>query len=141
MLIQDLYEDSIKYEESLLAHYILFLLQEGEITLQSDIQELKKVNINYQRFLDFYKKNPLGFRLVKVFSLKHSDKNFIFVFAHNQDEAIRFFRKKYRSSPLNCYEYSLDTQMNVGNRFLSFREMRKEVKEFPTVIGFYQKNY
>jgi len=141
MLIKELYEDSIKYEESFIAHYILFLLHEGRISLADDVNKLKLVKADEHKFWQLYKQNPLGFSLIKVFALKHSGKIFVFIFAKDKSEAISFFQQTFNQKPINCHEYSLDTPMNLGNRFLSFRDLRKETNEFPSLIGFYEKNY
>ena len=141
MLIRDLYEDSIKFEEPLIAHYIFYLLQESLISLEDDVKKLYEIKVDKQKLSKILKQNLLGFSQIKVFALKHSDKYYIFIFAKNKQEAISYFQKTFKRNPLNCNEYSLDTPMNIGNRFLSFRDMRKEQKEFPTVIGFYEKIY
>src|SRR5690606_272939 len=138
--IKELYEDAIKYEESLLAHYIFFLLQEGEISLESDKNAINYQLANSEEFRELYKSNVLGFDQIKIYSLKQDKNTFAFIYAKSEEEAIKHYRLKFRKEPLNCHELSMDQEMAVGNRFINFRDWKKEFKQFPVFVGFYEKS-
>lgn len=137
--VRELYEESIRYEEKTLAHYILHLLQEGKVSLDDDADKLDFTQADYEKVAQMIEQNLLGFSDIKIFSLKYDDKLFAFVFAASQEEAIEFFQKKFKRNPKNCHEYPLDFPMSRGNEFLTFRDMRKEYSHFPALAGFYER--
>jgi hypothetical protein len=137
--VRELYEESIRYEEKTLAHYILHLLQEGQVSLDDDADKIDFLQADHEKVAQMIVQNQLGFSDIKVFSLKYDDKLFAFVFAASQEEAIEFFQKKFKRNPKNCYEYPLDFPMSRGNEFLTFRDMRKEHSKFPALAGFYER--
>jgi hypothetical protein len=137
--VRELYEESIRYEEKTLAHYILHLLQEGQVSLDDDADKIDFLQADHEKVAQMIVQNQLGFSDIKVFSLKYDDKLFAFVFAASQEEAIEFFQKKFKRNPKNCHEYPLDFPMSRGNEFLTFRDMRKEYSHFPALAGFYER--
>lgn len=141
MTIKQLYEDAIKYEESFLAHYIFYLIRKGKIALNDDVSVLEHHNDYSDEFLQMWQKNQLGFCQIKVYSLKQNDKKFVFIFAENKKEAILHYRLTYSKNPLNCHELSLDNQMVIGHRVMTFRRLKKEFKSFPVVVGEYERTY
>ncbi|WP_044893015.1 hypothetical protein [Bacillus alveayuensis] len=137
--VRELYEESIRYEEKTLAHYILHLLQEGQVSLDDDADKIDFLQADHEKVAQMIVQNQLGFSDIKVFSLKYDDKLFAFVFAASQEEAIEFFQKKFKRNPKNCHEYLLDFPMSRGNEFLTFRDMKKEHSHFPALAGFYER--
>ncbi|MCJ7840533.1 hypothetical protein MUB24_06275 [Lederbergia sp. NSJ-179] len=139
--IRELYEDAIRYEESTLAHYILLLLQEGKISTNDDDSVLDQLPINKERLDRMIQSNYLGFSKIKIYSIKYAENTFAFVYAESPEEARSYFFRHTGMQPLNCHELSLDYMMAVGNRFLSFRDWRKEQSKFPCIVGVYKKEY
>ncbi|MEH7122085.1 hypothetical protein V7127_02450 [Bacillus sp. JJ1773] len=137
--IRKLYENAIKYEESTLAHYIAHLLQEGKVKLEDDESTIDFKLADHDRVQQMINKNELGFSNVKPFALKYSNNSFVFVYANNQQEAIELFQRTLRTRPKNCHEYSMDFVIEKGNRFISFRDLKKEFTKFPDLIGFYER--
>jgi hypothetical protein len=138
--VRELYEDSIRYEEKALAHYILHLLQERPVSLDDDASLIDLSKADHQKVAQMIQQNQLGLSDIKVFSLKYDEKIFAFVFAASQKEAIAFFQKKFKRKPKNCHEYPLDFPMARGQEFLTFRDMRKEHKNFPAIAGIYERS-
>ena len=60
MKIKDLYYDSLKYEESALAHYIYHLLQEKKITLEDSAQNLDLEEADHDKVAEMIENNVLG---------------------------------------------------------------------------------
>ena len=83
--------------------------------------------------------NVLGIHKIRVYSLKMNQKDFVFIFAASEQEAIQFYTKTFHQSPLNCHEYSLDFQLYRGNDVISFRDMRKEFESFPAIAGYFKR--
>lgn len=137
--VRELYEESIRYEEKTLAHYILHLLQEGKVSLDDDADSLDFTQADHRKVSKMIEQNLLGFSDIKVFSLKYDDKLFAFIFAASKEEAIQFFHQKFKRKPYNCHEYPLDFPMSRGNEFLTFRDMKKEYSHFPALAGFYER--
>jgi hypothetical protein len=137
--VRELYEESIRYEEKTLAHYILHLLQEGRVSLEDDADSLDFAKADHQKVAQMIEQNQLGFSDIKIFSLKYDNKRFAFIFAASEEEAIQFFRQKFKRKPYNCHEYPLDFPMSRGNEFLTFRDMKKEHSHFPALAGFYER--
>lgn len=137
--IKQLYDDAVRFEGSLLAHYIFFLLQEGKVQLDDDESTLDLSLCYADKFLDMWKNNYLGFDQIKIYSLKQSEKRFIFIFAKNPKDARELYYQQYGREPINCMELSPDEIMHYGNRFMSFREIKKEMQSFPCIMGFYDK--
>lgn len=139
MVVKEVYRDCILYEESALAHYIHHLLAEKKLSLEDDMSKIDLQQADHQKVREMIEKNVLGFRKVRIYSLKMSQDEFIFIFAHNQEEAIQFFMKTFHQNLLNCHEYSLDFELSRGNGVISFRDMRKEFKSFPAIAGCYKR--
>ncbi|MEK4381149.1 hypothetical protein NSS70_04425 [Aeribacillus sp. FSL K6-2848] len=138
--VRELYEESIRYEEKTLAHYILHLLQEGKVSLEDDADKIDFLQADHEKVAQMIQQNQLGLSDIKFFSLKYDEKIFAFVFAASQEEAIEFFQKKFKRKPKNCHEYPLDFPMARGQEFLTFRDMRKEHKNFPAIAGIYERS-
>jgi hypothetical protein len=139
MLVRDVYLDSLRYEETSLSHCIHHLLEEKIITLDDDMTKIDFGQVNLQKVTEMLENNVLGFQKLKIFSLKRSKNEFVFIFAATQQDAIPHFTETYRQLPLNCIEYPLDFQFNRGNEVISFRDLRKEFISFPAVVGCYKK--
>lgn len=137
--IRVLYEAAVKYEHSSLAHYIINLLQEGKIQLEDDESIIDFSQANQQQVKQMVEGNMLGFQIIRVFALKHTDNKFAFIYAKDKQDAIDFFRKEFRSNPKNCHEYPMDFVIEKGNRFISFRELKQEFEQSPAFIGFYER--
>lgn len=137
--IKKLYEKALKYEHSSLAHYIAHLIREGKISLDDDEAALDLTQADHSIVRASIERNDLCFSLIKVFSLKHSDMKFAFIYARNQQEAIDYFKKIFKSVPKNCHEYPMDFVIEKGNRFVSFRDLKRECAQFPTFIGYYER--
>ena len=139
--VKELFNDAVKYEESLLAHYIFFLLQEGKIELSNHKDTLKFDLAQSEKFQKMYKSNVLGFDQIKIYSLKQRENYFIFIFSKNPKEARELYWRTYAHEPINCMELSPDEIMWYGNRAMTFRDIKKEMKEFPCILGYYEKPY
>ncbi|MCM3111650.1 hypothetical protein [Lederbergia lenta] len=137
--VKQLYKDAIEFEESTLAHYIVCLLHEGKITLDDNQRVLENVQPDDSKLTKMIKDNQLGFCKVNIYSLKSDQNYFVFIFASNQKNAVEYYKKRFRKIPLNCNELSLDHMMQIGNRYLTFRDLKREQKEFPCIVGFYKK--
>lgn len=139
MLVKDVYRDCIIYEESALAHYIHHLLAEKKISLEDDFDKIDLEQADHQKVAEMIRNNYLGFHKIGIYSLKMNQREFIFIFAKNQQEAIQYFVKTFHKSPLNCHEYSLDFELSRGNGVISFRDMRKEFTSFPAIAGYFKR--
>lgn len=137
MLVKEMYQDCLLYEESSLAHYIYHLLEEKKITLDDDAAKVDLNEADHQKVAEMIEKNLLGFHRIGVYSLKMNQKAFVFIFAASQEEAIHFYTESFRKIPLNCHEYSQDFELARGNRTISFRDMKKEFDRFPAIAGFF----
>ncbi len=139
MLVRELYHDCLAYEESTLAHYIYHLLSDEKVSLEDDVSQLDLKKADHQKDAEMIEKNVLGFYPVKIYSLKMRVGEFIFVFARSTQEAKEFYVKTFQCTPLNCYEYSLEFEISRGKGSTTFREMKKEFVEFPTVAGIFKR--
>jgi hypothetical protein len=139
MLVKDVYLESLRYEETSLAHCIHHLLEEKKISLEDDMTEIDLELVNPQKVAEMIRNNVLGFRKLNIYSLKRSKNEYVFIFANRQQEAIQHFTEIFHQLPLNCIEYQLDFQLIRGNEIISFRDMRKEFMSFPAVVGCYRK--
>ncbi|MBM7662785.1 hypothetical protein JOC85_003596 [Bacillus mesophilus] len=139
MLVKELYQDSLEYEESSLAHYIHHLLAEGKLSLTDDVSKVDLNQADYQKVKESIQNNLLGINPVHIFSLKKNADDFVFIFAHSPEEAVTFYTNKFGYRPINCHEYSLEFEMVRGKVSVTFREMRKEFSSFPAVAGYYRK--
>ncbi|WP_045521335.1 hypothetical protein [Neobacillus niacini] len=139
MLVKDLYLDTIRYENSALAHYIYHLLAEKRISLDDDSIKIDLVRADLQKVEELIQKNVLCINKICIYSLKMNQKDFVFIFAASREEAIHFYKRTFPQPPLNCHEYSLDFQLTRGNDVISFREMRKEFDCFPAIAGWFEK--
>ncbi|MGG1397335.1 hypothetical protein ABE288_05820 [Bacillus salipaludis] len=108
MLVKDLYQDCLFYEESSLAHYLYHLLAEKKISLESDSTKIDLNHADHQKVAEMIENNVLGFHKVGIYSLKMNQKAFAFIYARSQEEAIQYYTKSFHKTPLNCHEYPLD---------------------------------
>jgi hypothetical protein len=139
VIVKDLYLDSIRFEESSLAHYIHHLLEEGNIELDDNISSIDFEQADHQKVAEMIESNMLGFHKVGIYSLKMNESDFVFIFAESEQQAIKFYTETFHHAPLNCHEYSLDFELVRGNGVITFREMRKEFVSFPATAGYFEK--
>lgn len=137
--VKELFDDAVKCENSILAHYIFFLLQEGKLQLDERVSRLDLYAAESYEFLNTWKNNLLGFDNMKIFSLKQSKDIFIFIFAENTRDARYLYWQEYGQEPINCIELTLDELMDYGNRFMTFRDIKKEMRSFPCIMGYLKK--
>ncbi|MBW8347928.1 hypothetical protein K0H71_00535 [Bacillus sp. IITD106] len=135
--IENLYEDAIRYEESFLAHYIICLIQEGKIAWHDDDSVLTQVQPDSEKLLKMVETNFLGFCPINIYGLKVKNGRWAFIYAKSPQEAKNHLWKLTGETPLICRELSPDQTLFIGNRFLNFREWKKEQSEFPCLVGFY----
>ncbi len=139
MNVKELYQDSLIYEETSLAHYLYHLLAERKISLDDNISKIDLDQADHQKVAELIQTNLLGFQKICIYSLKMDQKNFVFIFAASEQKAIQFYNKTFQQPPLNCHEYPLDFQLARGKGVISFREMRKEFESFPAIAGHFKK--
>ncbi|WP_335488841.1 hypothetical protein [Bacillus sp. JJ1773] len=134
--IEALYEDAIRYEEHVLAHYILCLIQEGKISLDDEDSVLFEVQPDMEKLTNMIENNHLRFCEIHMYALKVGEGKWAFIFAESEEEAkIHLWRTTGRRA-LNCREMAPDEEVFIANRFISFREWKKEHKEFPCLVGY-----
>jgi hypothetical protein len=139
MLVKEFYSDCLRFEESVLAHYMYHLLEERKISLDDDLDDIDFEQVDHQKVKELIQSNVLGIHKVRIFSLKMGENDFYFIFALTKQEAIQFYKKTFHHTPLNCHEYSLDFQLYRGKDTISFRDMRKEFESFPAIAGWYKR--
>lgn len=134
--IKTLFEDSIRYEEHFLAYYIFCLIQEGKITKNDESSVLNKVKPDREKLTTMIKNNTLGFCQIKMYALKGKKGKWMFIFSKSPEEAKWHLWEVMGSQAVHCREISLDHEIMNGNRFISFREWKKEQKAFPCLVGY-----
>lgn len=139
MMVKELYQDCFRYNESSLAHCIYHLLEEQKISLKDDISKIDLNQVDHQKVAKLIQHNYLGIYKMGIYSLKMSQKDFVFIFAESEQEAIDFFIQTFHQPPLNCYEYSLDFQLTRGKEAISFRDMKKDIESFPAIAGYFKR--
>jgi hypothetical protein len=139
MLVRDLYQDSIIYEEIALVYCLFHLLAESKISLDDDTSKIDLYQADRKKVAEIIQKNPLGLNKVGVYSLKMDLKTFVFIYASSQEEAVQFYNESFQNHPLNCHEYPLEFQLISGKEVVSFRDMKKEFNSFPAIAGYFLK--
>jgi hypothetical protein len=139
MKVRELYEESLYSEDSFLAHYIYHLLAEQKVSLDDDIAKLIEAQANPQKVNELFQKNVLGIHKVRIYSLKMNAKDFIFIFASNPHQAIKFFTETFQQKPLNCHEYPLEFELIRGKEVVNFREIRRDSTSFPAIAGRFER--
>ena len=137
--IKELFDECIQNDYSYTAHSLYYLLLEGLVSPDSPHTILDTVEIDVDLVGEWTKKNYLRIQIEKVYSLKISDDEFVFVFAKDTQMATDYIKKNWKIQPRNCYEYSLDYTIIRGKECISFRDMKKDFLSFPAVIGFYER--
>jgi len=135
MRVKDLFHLSITYEESALAHYIYHLLEEEKITLEDDAEKLDFAKADHTKVAEMIENNLLGFHHIHLFALSATKGKYFFIFARNEEEAIRHFTKTFQRKPRTCKRVLLDHEVMRGNEVVTFRTLRKEYTKFPVIIG------
>nr|WP_263327113.1 hypothetical protein [Neobacillus sp. Marseille-Q6967] len=77
MNVKELYLDSLRFEESSLAHYIHHLLAEQKISLDDNISKLDLDQADHQKVAEMIQNNVLGFHKIGIYSLKMNQKDFV----------------------------------------------------------------
>ena len=135
MLVEELYQEAFHLEQSSLAHYLCHLLAERRISMDDHIDQIDFQQADHQKVAEMIQNNLLGIRKLGIYSLKRNAKEFVFIYAYSDQEAIEFYTETFRESPLNRHEYSLDFELARGNGVITFRKMKKEFEDFPVVAG------
>ena len=136
--IETLYGDAIRYEELVLAHYILCLIQEGKITWSDESSILTEVQADREKLTDMIKNNILGICQIHMYALKVKRGKWVFIYAKSPEEAKQHLRTTTGSKSLNCRKIPADQRVSIDNRFLNFREWKKEQSVFPCLVGCFE---
>lgn len=136
MKLKEFYMDCILYEEPILVYYIQQLLAEKKISLEDDLSKLDFKQADQNQVAELIRKNPLGFRKIYVYELKVNQKDMVYVYAANEQDAIHLFKRTFRKAPLEVDECPLETEIMVGNQVMTFRELKKTYNHFPAFITF-----
>ncbi|WP_404332107.1 hypothetical protein [Mesobacillus maritimus] len=139
MLVGELYLESIRLDQCSLVHYLYHLLAERKISLNDHIDQIDLEQADHQKVVEMIQNNHLGIRKLGIYSLKRNAKDFVFIYAYSDQEAIEFFTETFWERPLNCHEYPLDFELARGNGVITFREMKKEFGSFPVVAGYFTR--
>ncbi|MBI0581259.1 hypothetical protein IEC97_28510 [Neobacillus cucumis] len=139
MIVEELYQDCFHYDESSLAYCIYYLLEEQKISLKDDISKIDLNQVDQQKVAKLIQHNYLGIHKMDIYSLKMNQKDFVFIFAENEEKAIEFYMQTFHQTPLNCHEYSLDFQLTRGKEVISFRDMKKGIESFPAIAGYFKR--
>jgi hypothetical protein len=137
VIVKDLYLESIRLEETSLAHYIHHLLTEQKISLDDNISKIDLNQADHQKVAEMIENNVLSFQKIGIYSLKMNQNKFVFIFAQSQQQASQYYTETFRQTPLSCHEYFLDFELSRGNEVISFRDMRKELEIFPAIAGYF----
>jgi hypothetical protein len=139
MLVRDVYLYCIRNEESSLAHCIHHLLAEKKVSLDDDMSKIDLNHVDHQKVAEMVQNNVLGFHKVSIYSLRRSQKEFVFIYAVSQQDAIQYYTETFLQTPWNCQEYPLDFELARGNAVVTFRDLRKEFVSFPAMAGYFEK--
>jgi hypothetical protein len=139
MLVKNMYQDCLYYEETSLAYYLYHLLTEKKISLGDDVSIIDLNQADHQKVSVMIQNNILGIQKIGIFSLKMNNKAFVFIFASSQKEAIQFYNLSFHKTPLNCHEYPLEFELTRKSGVISFRAMKKEFRRFPAIAGYFMK--
>lgn len=136
MTLKEFYMDCLYYEEHILVYYIQHLLSENKISLEDDVSKLDFNQADQDKVAELIRKNPLGFRKIYVFELKVDGGGVVYIFAANEQDAINLFKRTFRKAPIELDYCPLDTEIIVGNKVMTFRELKRTYNHFPTFISF-----
>lgn len=139
--VQELYRDSIEYEDEFLAHYIFNLIQDKKVTLNDPESKINTVEADHNKLKEIREKNVLGMRKIKTFSIKISDTKFCFIYATDRMAALLHYRQLHNGhDPINCIDYIYeDMLVPTAKRLVSFRDYKKEFSDYPVLIGYYER--
>jgi hypothetical protein len=113
----------------------IYLLVEKKISKDDDSSKIDLNQADHQKVAEMIENNRLGIHKVGIYSLKMTQKSFVFIYASSEKEAIECYTQSFHKPPLNCHEYPLEFEVTKGNGFISFRDMRKEFESFPAIAG------
>lgn len=139
--VRSLFEDAVHYEDAFLAHYIFCLRQEGKVDWDDSDSILSEVEPDTARFESLLESNMLGICSINIYYLRLNREHFALVYAKSPEEATRFTRQKTGIHPWHCREIAPDHEIYYGNRIISFRDLKKEMNEFPCLVGLYDRSY
>jgi hypothetical protein len=139
MTFQELYYESIMYEEYKLAYKILHLQKRGIIGFADPYDSTKFNEIDSTLLQEEYKQNEMGFIRYRAYALK-VDELFYFIIAENALSAKLFAKNTLEIEFTKCFEYDLDTSIFMNNSFMTFREIKNTTEKLPVLVGIYEKD-
>ena len=136
MTIKEFYMDCLRYEEYILVYYIQYLLKEKKNTLDDDLEALDFNKADHKKVRDLIHSNPLGFKKIDLFELSIDRQDSVFIFAANEEDSINLFKRIFQRMPLKVDHWPLDLEVEIGNRIMSFRDLKKYYNHFPVFLGY-----
>jgi hypothetical protein len=137
MTFEELYYETLMYEEYKLAYKILHLQKRGIIEFADPVDSEKFKQIDGPLLEQEYKQNAMGFARNKAYALQVKNL-YYFIIAENELSA-KLFGRQQGLDYTKCYEYDLDTSIFTNNSFHTFRDIKNTKEQLPALAGVYDK--
>ncbi|MDS9471518.1 hypothetical protein [Sporosarcina pasteurii] len=137
--VKELLYDAVYYDESFLAHAIYFAVQKGFVHLEDPESKIPYEQLDYTAILKMRDENQLKMCGVKFYIIPMASKKFALYLAERDDEARAEHRRIYGEVARNVLDMSdkmdTSTYCEETKKWQSFRELKREVVEFPYYAG------
>lgn len=143
MSINELLYESMRYDEELLAYSIYWSILNGLCNGVNDARTFDKSKVDMQQVEEMRKRNELGMKVIKLYTMPIGDNNHLLVLAENEADARGQCLKEIGKLPKNIYDISgrMDKSFWFPNAqaYKTIREIKDEALVFPMTVMVFQK--
>ena len=137
--IETLYLECIEFEELVMAHYLLCLIQEGKVQFHDEVSVLRTVEASsVEKVRHLIDKNYLRFCTIKMYEMQVAERKWALVYANSPEEAKDYLWRTRGEKAWDCREPLMDFDIPYDNRRVTYRDLKKEFNKFPCFVRYFE---
>lgn len=137
--VKELLYDAINYDEPFLAHAIYDAVEKGLVKLDDPASAIPYEQLDYPAILKMRDENKLLMCRIKLFIVPMASKRFALYLAEKEVEVRREHQRIYGEISPTTWDVShkmdMSTYCEETKKSQSFRELKRQVMEFPYYVG------
>ncbi|PPA71926.1 hypothetical protein [Jeotgalibacillus proteolyticus] len=135
---QSVLSEAIMYDQQNITYMIVALRKQNLISMNDQYNPEIFQEVDEKIYAAEKERALFTRKSVKPYACKITENKFVFVLAHNKQDATYAAQDYSGKKVTKIFLYDLDYGLTKGETFTSFRELKKYHDHFPVVVGDYE---